>query len=103
MCLYIFVHHTFFCWQAEIADTQRELKDLLFKEEVLRKEKELLEKFANHVSKIHSVKVNVLSLYICAIVCHVTITNLYSLYGVCGTCGGLATLYLGHQIREHVI
>ena len=30
---------------------------MLFREEVLKKEKQLLEKFARHVSKIHSVKV----------------------------------------------
>ena len=33
------------------------MKELLFKEEVLKKEKQLLVQFANHVSKIHSVKV----------------------------------------------
>ena len=43
--------------QAEIAETERELKDVSFKEEVLKKEKQLLEQFASHVSKIHSVKV----------------------------------------------
>ena len=43
--------------QAEIAQTERELKEVLFKEEVLKKEKQLLEQFAGHVSKIHSVKV----------------------------------------------
>ena len=46
-----------FILQPEIADIQRELKELGFKEEVLKKEKKLLIKFANHISKIHSLKV----------------------------------------------
>ena len=45
--------------QVEIADAEMELKELLFKEEVLKKEKHLLVQFANHVSKIHSVKVHI--------------------------------------------
>ena len=44
-------------WQVVITDAQREMKELLFKEEVLKKEKQLLVQFASHVSKIHSVKV----------------------------------------------
>ena len=42
-----------------MSDVQRELKELNFKEEVLKKEKQLLVQFANHISKIHSVKVHV--------------------------------------------
>lgn len=43
--------------QAELADVKRELKEVNFKEEVLKREKQLLVQFANHVSMIHSVKV----------------------------------------------
>ena len=51
------IRHTSLIWQAEIADTQRELKDLQFRETVLKKEKQLLNTFSAHVSKIHSIKV----------------------------------------------
>ena len=34
-----------------------ELKRLLFKEEVLKEEKKLLDRFANHISSVHSIKV----------------------------------------------
>ena len=57
-----------FLQQAEVSDAQREMKELLFKEEVLKKEKQLLVQFANHVSKIHSVKVHYLSFLVSSIV-----------------------------------
>ena len=41
----------------EIGERQKELKHLQLKEEVLKKEKELLSTLASHASKVHSVKV----------------------------------------------
>ena len=65
-CTYV-VLALFSLKQAEIAETERELKDVLLKKEVLKKEKQLLEQFASHVSKIHSVKVTAvwLGIYVC--------------------------------------
>ena len=51
------IKYVFQNYQAEIADTQRESKNLQFKEEVLKKEKQMLKRFADHVSQIHSVDV----------------------------------------------
>ena len=42
---------------AEIREEGKALCQLQFREEVLRKEKELLSQFANHVTSVHSVKV----------------------------------------------
>ena len=52
-----------------MSDVQRELKELNFKEEVLKKEKQLLVQFANIVSKIHSVKVQPVCYSVCVCVC----------------------------------
>jgi len=41
----------------EIASAELELKKLMFKKEVLQDEKSLLDKFADHISKVHSVEV----------------------------------------------
>ena len=49
-----------FILQQEIAECVSELETLGFREEVLRKEKELLSQFASHISKTHSVKVGCL-------------------------------------------
>ena len=43
--------------RTEIREQERELQHLQFRGEVLRREKELLTQFANHVCKIHSVAV----------------------------------------------
>jgi len=43
--------------QVELHDTERELNQLIFRAEVLNKEKELLAQFADHVAKVHSIKV----------------------------------------------
>ena len=50
-----------------MSDVQRELKELNFKE--VLKEKQLLVQFANHVSKIHSVKVQPVCYSVCVCVC----------------------------------
>ena len=42
----------------EIGERQKELKHLQLKEEVLKKEKELLSTLASHASKVHTVKVS---------------------------------------------
>ena len=43
--------------QEEIKECQVELKHLEFREQVMKKEKELLAKFASHISSVHSMKV----------------------------------------------
>ena len=40
---------TLSCHQAELHDTERELSHLMFRAEVVNKEKELLTQFADHV------------------------------------------------------
>ena len=52
-----------------MSDVQRELKELNFKEEVLKKEKQLLVQFANNVSKLHSVKVQPVCYSVCVCMC----------------------------------
>ena len=52
-----FIESKLFILQQEIAECVSELETLGFREEVLRKEKELLSQFARHISKTHSVKV----------------------------------------------
>ena len=42
----------------ELHEAEKELCHLGFREEVLKKEKELLAQFADHVSKVHSMKVS---------------------------------------------
>ena len=49
------VHDLFF--QEEMEQVRLELKHLEFREEVLKKQKELLAKFANNISTVHSMKV----------------------------------------------
>ena len=46
-----------------------ELKHLEFKEEVLKKQKELLAKFANDVSTVHSMKVHTIPIQCFTSVC----------------------------------
>ena len=54
----------------EVREEERALRQLQFREEVLKKEKELLSQFANHVAKAHSVKVCVCVCgWVCVCVC----------------------------------
>ena len=54
----------------EVREEDRALRQLQFREEVLKKEKELLSQFANHVAKAHSVKVCVgVGVGVCVGVC----------------------------------
>ena len=56
---------------AEMKEEGKALRQLQFREEVLRKEKELLSQFANHVTRVHSVKVcyECACVYVCLSVC----------------------------------
>ena len=54
IALVIFPH---FCYQVELHEAEKEVCHLRFRREVLEKEKELLAQFADHVAKVHSIKV----------------------------------------------
>jgi len=47
--------------QEEISACEIDSKRLTFKEQVLKEEKKLLDKFADHISSVHSVEVSMTS------------------------------------------
>ena len=58
----------------ELREAEKELCHLGFRAEVLKKEKELLAQFADHVAKVHSMKVSshqvqVFSQPVCTCIC----------------------------------
>jgi len=60
----------------EVREEERALRQLQFREEVLKKEKELLSQFANHVAKAQSVKVCVCGVVgVVSVVCECLVSN----------------------------
>ncbi len=49
--------------QEEISACEIDVKRLTFKEQVLKDEKKLLDKFASHISSVHTVKVRMYNTY----------------------------------------